>query len=223
MKRALLVAGAIVLAGCGGSSTPSLSAAPPPSPAASDTSSRSASPASVLAAIRLTGDGLDLPDGVVSFGDDYTDVRSRIVAALGEPTKDTGEVKSFSTYGTCPGQKLRALEYGHGALRLLFGDVIGPGMTLYQWSLVDEGEPAQVPHASAFVGDVTTYEFGVGTTLPSLREGIGPDMLKVHAAEDPFPAGFTVSDQSSGFTGLLTGTAATDTVTGVEAGEACGE
>ena len=129
MKRALLLAGTLLLSACGGSSAPSLGAAPAssPPPSASPSPSPSAVPGSVLSAIRLTGDGLDLPTAVVTFGDDYTEVRGHIVAALGEPTKDTGEIKSFSAYGTCPGSKLRALEYGDGALRVLFGDVIGPG------------------------------------------------------------------------------------------------
>jgi hypothetical protein len=54
---------------------------------------------------------------------------------------------------------------------VLFGDVIGPGMTTYQWTLAEQGRPGEVPQASALVGDVTTFEFGVGDTVDALRDG----------------------------------------------------
>lgn len=225
MKRALLLAGLLLLTACGGASTPSLLSSPSTSATTTPSASPSPSPSpgSALAGVRLTGDGIDLPEGVVSFGDDYTDVRGRLDARLGTPTRDTGEVESSSVYGPCPGSTLRALEYGGGALRLLFGDVIGPGLTLYQWTLADTGQPDQVPQASAFVGDVTTFEFTVGTSIKQLRDGIPADMLEVIPPSDPFDASFTVKDQSSGFFGTLTGTTPADTVTSAQAGEGCGE
>ncbi len=223
----MLVVGLLLASACGGASTPSRSASPAASPTTSPPASTSpsarATPTSAATAVRLTGDGIDLPEGVVSFGDDYTDARARLDAGLGAPTRDTGQVKNSSAYGPCPGSKLRALEYGDGALRLLFGDVIGPGLTLYQWTLTDTGQPGQVPRASALVGDVTTYEFAVGTTVRQLRDGIPADMLEVVPPGDPFDASFTVKDQSSGFFGTLTGTTPADTVTRVQAGEGCGE
>ncbi len=220
MKRLLLIVVALTLSACG-SSGPTLSTSRPSS--ATPSASTSPSPSPGRMPVRLTGDGVDLPDGLVEFGADLTDVRSRLTAALGEPSKDTGVGKSFSVYGTCPGQKLQGLEFAGGALRLLFGDVIGPGLTLFQWSLVQQGRPRDAPTASALVGDVTTYEFGVGTPLGDMRTAVATDTLKVTPAEAPLPATFRLTDQSSGFFGYLTGTNDTDLVTGVLAGEACGE
>lgn len=220
MKRLVLVAVALALTACGANG-PTLSTSTPSSPSPSASPSHATSPGRVP--VRLTGDGVDLPDGLVEFGADITDVRGRLEAALGKPSKDTGIGNSFSVYGTCPGQRLQGLEFDGGALRLLFGDVIGPGLTLFQWSLIQEGRPQDAPTASAFVGDVTTYEFGVNTPLGDLRTAVAADTLKVTPAEDPFPASFRLMDQSSGFSGYITGTSDTDLVTAVIAGEACGE
>ncbi|MCW2679846.1 MAG: hypothetical protein JWM62_1247, partial [Frankiales bacterium] len=180
------------------------------------------SPTPTTAAVRLTGDGIDLPEKVATFGEAFEQVQPALVAALGEPSKDTGVVSSFSEYGTCPGSTLRVLEFGGGALRVLFGDAIGPGITMYQWSLAKQS--ADVPQASALVGDVTTYEFGVGDTLAELRAGVqGGAELTVNPGDEMFGPSFRLSDQSSGFFGYLSGTGETDTVTEVQAGEGCGE
>ncbi|MEO6205127.1 MAG: hypothetical protein ABIO67_07075 [Mycobacteriales bacterium] len=220
MKRLVLVAIALTLTACG-SNGPTLSTSPPSSPSPAVSPSPSPSPRRVP--VRLTGDGVDLPDGLVEFGADITDVRARLVAALGEPSKDTGVGDSFSFYGTCPGRRLQGLEFYGGALRLLFGDVIGPGLTFFQWSLAREGQPQDAPTASAFVGDVTTYEFGVNTPLGDLRTAVAADTLKITQPQDQFPAGFHLTDQSAGFFGYLTGTGDTDLVTAVIGGEGCGE
>ena len=99
-------------------------------------------------------------------------------------------VDSFSDYGTCSGDTLRALEYGGGALVLL-------------------------------IGDVTTYEFGVGTTVAQLREGVG-EALQVTVGDDRVAPSFRLTDQSSSIFGQLTGTGPRDTALFVEAGESCG-
>lgn len=171
----------------------------------------------------MTGHGIDTPARLVEFGSTYGDARPLLDTALGKPTKDTGEVDSFSDYGTCPGDVLRALEYGGGALVLLFGDVDGPGLSFYRWRLEDTGTPAAVPKASALIGDVTTYEFGVGTTVAQLREGVGAQALQVTAGDVPVPPTFRLTDQSSSFFGTLTGTGPSDTALFVEAGQSCGE
>lgn len=198
----LLVA---TLSGCADDPAPDRAAAPSGTPA-----------------VRLTGEGVDTPAQPVEFGTAYADARPVLDTALGKPTKDTGEVGSFSNYGTCPGDVLRALEYGGGALVLLFGDVDGPGLTFYRWGLEDAGTAADVPQASALIGDVTTYEFGVGTTVAQLREGVG-EALQVTAGDDPVAPTFRLTDQSSSMFGQLTGTGPRDTAQFVEAGQSCGE
>jgi hypothetical protein len=206
-----------------GPSAPSAST-PSASPATSTLSSATPAPATTSAAgsARLIGDGIETPQKVLTFGDSYEQASPALTAALGPPTKDTGLVSSFSEYGTCPGTRLRVLEFGNGALRVLFGDVPGPGITMYQWSLAKR--TPDVPRASALIGDVTTYEFGVGDSVAELRAGIqGGAELKVNPGDETFGPSFTLTDQSSGFFGFLTGTGDRDTVTEVQAGEGCGE
>jgi len=172
---------------------------------------------------RLTGDGIDLPLGVVVFGLPVAQALPALEAALGRPTTDTGEQRSSGTYGTCPGTRLRALEYGGGALVVLFGDVDGADLTMYSWTLGGRGSAQGLPRASALVGDVATFEFGVGTTLAALREGAGEDAVVVRPPDEVRTASFEVRDQSSGLTGDLTGPSPQDTVTSVRAGTPCGE
>jgi hypothetical protein len=195
-------------------------AAPRPSPDPSPSPARTP----VSAAVRLTGDGIDTPQRVLTFGDTFAQAQPALVAALGQPSRDTGVGSSFSEYGTCPGSRLRVLEFGGGALRVLFGDVDGPGLTLYQWALSTGGRADEVPRASALIGDVTTYEFGVGDTVAELRAGVqGGAALVVNPGDELFGPSFRLTDQSSGFFGLLTGTSDRDTVTEVQGGEGCGE
>lgn len=190
-----------------------VTAAPTPSPTTAPTAAKT---------VRLTGNGIDTPAQLVEFGTPYTSARAVFDSALGLPTKDTGEGDSFSDYGTCPGDKLRALEYGDGALVLLFGDVDRPGPTFYQWTLQEQGTATDVPKASALIGG-TTYDFGIGTTVAQLREGVGEKALEVSAGDGPVGPNFSLADQSSGVFGQLTGTSPSDTAILVQAGEACGE
>jgi hypothetical protein len=216
-----------LLVGCGGDEVDDPTVVPP-SPAGASAESATAAPAEpsptpAAVAGQLTGNGIDLPDRLIEFGARFDDVQPALVAAFGEPTEDTGVTSPFSTYGTCPGSQLRALEFAGGALYVLFGDVDGPELTMYQWTLTDEGRTGEVPKATALVGDMTTYAFGVGETLASLREGSSGAELEVFPENGAFPASFRLQDQSPGFYGYLTGTDDTDTLTGVQAGTRCGE
>jgi hypothetical protein len=160
---------------------------------------------------------------VLLFGTTFDKAAPALRRSLGAPTKDTGVVSSFSDYGTCPGSKLRALEYDGGALVVLFGNVKGSALTMYEWALQPKGDTAKAPRASAFIGDVTTYEFGIGTTLRRLRAGVGADRLTVRGGADSQAPTFVVRDQSSGISGQLSGTSDGDATTYVLAGRPCGE
>jgi hypothetical protein len=207
-----------LLVGCGGQGADDTPLVSVPSPTAASTE-----PTPVAVAARLTGNGIDLPDRLIEFGARFDEVQPALVAAFGEPTEDSGVTSSFSSYGTCPGEQLRALEFAGGALYVLFGDVDGPELTMYQWTVTEKGSTDEVPKATALVGDVTTYDFGVGDTLASLREGSSGAELELFPEHWSFPASFRLQDQSLGFYGYLTGTDDADTITGVKAGTRCGE
>ena len=226
MRTRLLLAATLLLTACSDDATtqpPLTRTAPPPAPSSAvPPPSPTATPAAL--AVRLTGDGIDTPDRLLAFGDDVDDVLPLLTSALGPPSLDSGEVPNEGQYGACPGSRQRALEFAGGALRVLFGDAIGPGTTMYHWSLRSTGDVARAPRASALVGDVTTFEFGPGTTLAELREGTQGVQLEVTTTDTEDAATvFTLTDQSAGFTGFLTGPDEQDTVAGVQAGEACGE
>ncbi len=68
--------------------------------------------------IVLKADGL----GAVSFGATPSETIAILTSALGNPTKDTGWVDSFSPYGTCPGDSIRGVEWNN--LHVLFGDTL---------------------------------------------------------------------------------------------------
>lgn len=209
---------------------PTATASPRPTPTPTTVAPATVAPATVapaarpsaVPAVRLIGDGVDLPSQVVVFGTPYDAARQAFDTALGAPTTDTGRIDPFSVYGACPGDDLRVLEYSGGSLRLFFGTVDGPATTFYGWALSRDGRPDQVPQASALIGDQATFTFGIGTTVATLQEGLG-QTLTVNEGDEMFGPSFRVADQSGGFFGFLESTAPAGQVDGVQAGDACGE
>lgn len=228
---AAAAAAVLALTACGSDSEPE--AAPPvpsdPSPSTPAPETAAAAPSASAAlppstdGVRLLGDGVDLPSGVLTFGTPLAAARTALEGTLGAPTKDTGPIEPVGSYGTCPGTTLQVLEYGDGALQVLFGDVDAAEPVLHTWALVDTGDPAAVPQASALLGDVTTVELGVGTTVGELRQEAGEEAFQIREDELSLDPAFVVQDQSSGVHGFLTGTTDEDRVTFVEAGSGCGE
>ena len=215
MRLPLVLFALLPLLACG--SDPAPAASPAPSPAVTGLVSSAPLPRpSADTAVRLTGDGIALPTGVVAFGDTFTAVQPDLLRFLGTPTTDTGPIDPFSKYGTCPGKDLRVLEFDGGALQVLFGTLDGnQEMTVYSWALTAPSDTA--PKASALIGDAATFEFGPGTTLAELTEGAG-DALEV-VEDELLGTVFRVKDQSSGFFGNVDG----GTVSFVQGGEGCGE
>ena len=216
------------------SARPSASVSPPAAPSAAPSAGPSPVPSSATGRIassaalplpspdltrRLTGDGLDLPTGVVAFGDPLSAARPALLRFLGRPTKDTGAIAPVGDYGACPPPDLRVLEYAGGALQLYFHTPAGGREPAFaSWVLT--GDRA-LPQASALVGDVTTFEFGPGTTLRALQEGLGEALVLVQ--DEVVGPAFRVRDQSSGFYGQLSSTGLDGVVEAVQAGEGCGE
>jgi hypothetical protein len=161
-------------------------------------------------------------DRVLGFGTPYDEALPALTSALGAPTKDTGPIDPFSDYSTCPGRTLQILEYGDGALQLLFGDVEADEPVLYQWALTGTGDPSALPQATALVGDGATLALGPGTTVGELEGSAGEAFQVVEDAFSMDPA-FRLQDQSGGFSGFLSGTTPADVVTLVQAGTPCGE
>jgi hypothetical protein len=60
--------------------------------------------------------------GVVAFGSSTQETVAKLSSLYGTSTKDTGLIDSFSVYGTCPGKKIRVVEWN--MLRTFFGDTI---------------------------------------------------------------------------------------------------
>lgn len=168
--------------------------------------------------VRLTGGGIDLPTGVVSFGDALAAAQPPLLRFLGSPSKDTGPVSATGPYGTCPGTDLRVLEYDGGALQLRFSTRQGGRQpVLTSWALTRES--AAVPAARALVGDVTTYEFRPGTTVGELRAGVGEALTL--AGDELVGPSFRVRDAAGGFFGTLTTLGPDGVVLTVQAGEGC--
>lgn len=192
--------------------------------------------------MRLVEAGVELPDQVVVFGTPADEAIPALEAALGETPLDTGVGDgSGGEYGTCPGTVLRTVEYGDGALVLLFGDVdvatggTSPGgdLVLHSWRLTDAGDSSAVPAATALVGDVTTLDLAVGTPLGDVQAAAPTDGFEL--AETTLPDGTpgaafglggpAVADPSgplpAGIRGTATGPDPADEVTSVEAGIPC--
>lgn len=87
----------------------------------------------------LQGNGLE----VLTFGASPETVIPRLTSMIGTPTKDTGWISSFSSYGTCPGEKIRVVEWNR--LRAFFGDTAFGAQKFFQWEYVKTGTGTQSP------------------------------------------------------------------------------
>jgi hypothetical protein len=157
------------------------------------------------ASIVLRGDGL----GVVTLGDAPDAAVEAVTAELGDPTADSGWQPSFGTYGTCPGERVRGVEWDH--LVLLFTDgttAYGTGQHLFAWRI--NGSPPALGTATGF---------GFRATAADAAE-LYPGDVEVVAAEEPFPGFLRIDADGGTITAYLDDA---DVVTNLEAGAACGE
>lgn len=204
---ALGAVAALLAGGCrdeGSGSAAPTTAATSPAPGG-DGGSTSAPEDPGAAELVLRGDGL----GVIDLGAPPDDAVSAVAAVLGPPTVDTGWQPSFGAYGTCPGEHVRAAEWGH--LVLLFTDGTtdhGAGRHLFAW---------RVTGAPPAVG--TENGFGYGATAADAEE-LYPGRVERFPAEDTFPAVVEVEADGGRITAFLD---EQDRVTNLEAGTPCGE
>ena len=120
-------------------------------------------------AIALRGDGL----GVVALGAAPDAAIAAVSAELGEPSVDTGWEPSFSTYGTCPGEQIRGVEWDGLVLLFTDGDTAeGTGEHLFTWRVT--GAPPAVS---------TAMGLGFGATAAD-AEDLYPGEVETVPAED---------------------------------------
>jgi hypothetical protein len=156
-------------------------------------------------AIALRGDGL----GVADLGDRPDDAVAAVTGALGEPTTDSGWDPPAGAFATCPGDRVRSVEWG--GLTLLFADgasEVGDGQHWFAWRVV--GAPPAVG---------TSTGLGFGATAADAEE-LHPDAVERVPAEPPFPPLLVIDAEGGPITAFLD---ATDTITNLEAGAPCGE
>lgn len=214
MRRLTLTLLAIVLvAACGSggqesvATTTTTAAVAPTTTSAPTTSAAPTTITTVPAgpAIALRGDGL----GVVALGATPEAAVAAVSADLGEPTVDTGWEPSFGTYGTCPGEQIRGVEWG--GLALLFTDgatQYGSGQHLFTWRV------SSAPPAVS-----TAKGLGYGATAVDADE-LYPGMVATTPAQDPFPAFLQITAEGGQITAYLDDN---ETITNLEAGIPCGE
>lgn len=89
--------------------------------------------------VSLKSNGL----GIVNFGASSEQIIPQLTTVFGAPSKDTGWIDSFSTYGTCPGDKIRVVEWDR--LRIFFGDTIFGTQKFFQWEYTGRDTTAQIP------------------------------------------------------------------------------
>jgi hypothetical protein len=207
MRRALVLMVALALLGCSdddsASTTTTTAGATGGSTTTTEATTTSAEPEP--SAIALRGDGL----GVAEFGAAPDAAVAAVTAELGDPATDTGWEPSASTYGTCPGEQIRGVEWS--GLILLFTDgdtAYGSGEHLFTWRVI--GAPPAVGTAKGL---------GYGATADD-AEDLYPDHVERVPAEDPFPALLKIDAEGGPITAYLDDA---DTITNLEAGAACGE
>jgi hypothetical protein len=210
-RAALALTTALLLVALGACSDDGDDAAPTSSdtttsaPAETSTTGDSTTTQPDAPAIALRGDGL----GVVELGSNPDDAVAAVTAELGAPTVDTGWESSSSSYGTCPGERIRGVEWG--GLVLLFTDGTtdhGSGEHLFTWRVTSATPPI-----------ATVEGLGYGATGSDAEE-LYAGMVERVPAEDPFPAFLRIAGEGGQITAYLDDT---DTITNLEAGTGCGE
>jgi hypothetical protein len=152
----------------------------------------------------LRGDGL----GVVALGASTDAAIAAVSSDLGAPSLDTGWESSFSTYGTCPGEQIRGVEWD--GLVLLFTDgttPYGSGEHLFSWRIT--GAPPAVGTATGL---------GFGASVADAEE-LHPGAVEVVPPEEPFPGFLEIEADGGPITAFLDG----EVISNLEAGAPCGE
>jgi len=154
--------------------------------------------------IVLRGDGL----GVVDLGAPPAAAIEAVTRSLGAPTADSGWQASSGSYDTCPGRRVRGVEWDHLALLFTDGETsYGRDAHLFTWRLT--GAPPAVG---------TARGLGFKATLTDAEE-LYPGHVTVTEADEPFPGFVRIAVEGGTIMGFLDG----EVITNLEGGAGCGE
>ncbi len=81
--------------------------------------------------------------GSIRFGFSSEQVVMQLTTILGASSKDTGWIDNFSAYGTCPGDKIRVVEWNR--LRVFFGDTPFGTQKFFQYAYTGRDTTNQTP------------------------------------------------------------------------------
>jgi len=219
--------GSLILSACGtgGSdsedltplpTSPTTTVAPTMAPLTSTTSTSSTTTSLVttttvadpIKELELRRDGI----GDVRFGVDPEAVVNYLKSRLGEPTRDSGYVDSFSEFGSCPGARVRGVYWGD--LLLLFGDesTVAEGrLHFFSWRYGPASTTGPIPAGLTAEGGIT-----LGSTVAAITQAF-PQVVVYN--DELFGAGFEIVRTLSG---TLTSAAASGRVTVLYGGISCG-
>ncbi len=231
MRRIKVVLGipmvVALAASCGGSDTSDTTTTLSPGTDSSDTTSPGTASTEPSVASSATSSTLPSDDPLVLYGTGIGFERfgasadhavSTFTKLLGSPSDDRVETAFSSSYGVCPGNKVRIVEWG--GLVLLFTDgetEFAPArdeFTFFEWRIRDLGD-ATPPL-------VTLNGSGIGDFSYDLEDAEGSDL---EIFEDDFlGTSFTIGGDKDGIRGTLMTTEIDAVVVGtMAAGSSCGE
>ncbi len=161
--------------------------------------------------LSLTGSGV----GFQSFGDPANEVVAALEAELGTPIDDREEEAFSSSYGVCPGNRIRVVEWG--GFVVLFSDGATPyspggSFTFFDWQLRNLGAatpPLETPAGIGLGDSVASVRLAYPSARVETDEILGP-VFRVGVAPDELRGNVTSTNDDG-------------TITGLAAGSACGE
>lgn len=167
--------------------------------------------------------------GVVSIGDPAPLSIETLTEIHGSPTRDTGWEPSFSSFGTCPGEQARLIQWG--SLEVIFVKT-GQAMELFPYTIPAHPDGTLLSITEYLGSDPlwrhpTWYDVAVGDSVADLLNVYGNRTEVIHDTQfdsfyfaiDAGPGG----DAQGRITGLTSGTEPDDQITSLHTGSWCGE